>query len=114
MRIQAILRRARPPSEPAPLLRFGGFEFDPARLELRDVNGPVRLTAVETRLLTLLAERAGTPVSREELGQYAEGTLNLRSVDVQVTRLRRKIEPDPRVPRYLQTVRGKGYLLQPD
>jgi len=61
-----------------------------------------------------LLRRAPQPVSREELSQSAQFSGNVRNVDVQVTRLRRKIEPDPRNPRYLQTVRGTGYALRPD
>jgi two-component system phosphate regulon response regulator OmpR len=65
-------------------------------------------------LLTALAARAGEPVSREELAQSASFSGNIRNVDVQMTRLRRKIERDPRYPRYLQTVRGTGYVLKPE
>jgi two-component system phosphate regulon response regulator OmpR len=70
------------------------------------------LTAAEAGLLSLLTQRAGHAVSREELSLSLSG--NVRNVDVQMTRLRRKIEHDPRYPRYLQTVRGTGYLLKPD
>jgi two-component system phosphate regulon response regulator OmpR len=62
----------------------------------------------------LLAARAGEAVSREDLSQSAQFSGNVRNVDVQMTRLRRKIEEDPRYPRYLQTVRGVGYVLKPD
>jgi two-component system phosphate regulon response regulator OmpR len=76
------------------------------------------LSEAETDLLSKLAERAGEVVSREELSSAAaaegEDPSGSRQVDVVVTRLRRKIEADPRFPRYLQTVRGRGYLLQPD
>ena len=75
---------------------------------------PVRLTATEASLLMALARQAGEPVSRDTLATEAAIGGNLRTVDVQVTRLRRKIEADPKFPRYLQTVRGKGYVLKPD
>jgi len=72
----------------------------------------VHLTAAEAGLLSILAQKLGQPVSREELSMSLSG--NVRNVDVQMTRLRRKIERDPRFPRYLQTVRGTGYALKPD
>jgi two-component system, OmpR family, phosphate regulon response regulator OmpR len=75
---------------------------------------PVRLTEAETALLMVLARHFGEPVARETLSQEANFSGNLRTVDVQVTRLRRKIERDPKFPRYLQTVRGTGYILKPD
>ena len=74
----------------------------------------VHLTAAEAGLLSSLAARAGEAVSREDLSQSAQFGGNVRNVDVQMTRLRRKIEPDPRYPRYLQTVRGTGYALKPE
>jgi two-component system phosphate regulon response regulator OmpR len=117
LRIRNILQR-RPAAEepPAPPLdiRFAGFRFDPARSELFRGADLVRLTAAETALLASLAQRAPQAVSREELSQSAQFSGNVRNVDVQMTRLRRKVEPDPRNPRYLQTVRGTGYALRPD
>jgi len=74
----------------------------------------VHLTAAEAALLSALAQKAGQAVSREELSLSAQFSGNMRSVDVQMTRLRRKIERDPRFPRYLQTIRGTGYALKPD
>ena len=115
LRIQAILRRVGD-SQAAELgpLRFGGFEFDAERGELRRDNQPQHLTEAETSLLTALARRPGEPVSRDAL--MAESPLigNQRTIDVQMTRLRRKIEDDPKYPRYLKTVRGTGYILVPD
>jgi two-component system, OmpR family, phosphate regulon response regulator OmpR len=117
LRIRNILQR-RPVSEdaiaPAPEIRFAGLRFDLARSELFRGGDPVRLTAAETALLASLAQRAPQAVSREELSQSAQFSGNVRNVDVQMTRLRRKVEPDPRNPRYLQTVRGTGYALRPD
>jgi two-component system phosphate regulon response regulator OmpR len=74
----------------------------------------VHLTAAETGLLSALAQRVGQAISREELSLSGQFSGNVRNVDVQMTRLRRKIERDPRFPRYLQTVRGTGYVLKPD
>ena len=117
LRIRNILQR-RPAAEetpaPPPDIRFAGFRFDPARGELFRGDDLVRLTAAETALLTSLAQNAPQAVSREELSQSAQFSGNVRNVDVQMTRLRRKVESDPRNPRYLQTVRGTGYALRPD
>jgi two-component system, OmpR family, phosphate regulon response regulator OmpR len=74
----------------------------------------VHLTQAEAALLRALARRAGEALSREALSQEAQFSGNVRTVDVQMTRLRRKIEQDPKFPRYLQTVRGTGYVLKPD
>ena len=116
LRIRNILQRRRAPDEPAapPDIRFAGFRFDLTRGELFRDGDLVRLTAAETALLSSLAQCAPQPVSREELSQSAQFSGNVRNVDVQMTRLRRKVEPDPRNPRYLQTVRGTGYALRPD
>ncbi|HLJ19859.1 MAG TPA: helix-turn-helix domain-containing protein, partial [Stellaceae bacterium] len=70
--------------------------------------------AAEMALLLALARRAGEPVSREALADEAQFSGNVRTVDVQMTRLRRKIERDPKFPRYLQTARGIGYVVKPD
>jgi two-component system phosphate regulon response regulator OmpR len=73
----------------------------------------VHLTAAESGLLSALAQKVGQAISREELS-LVQFSGNVRNVDVQMTRLRRKIERDPRFPRYLRTVRGIGYALKPD
>jgi len=114
LRIRNIIERRGVADEPARSIRFGGFRFDPARGELFRGGEIVRLTAAEAGLLSSLAARAGEAVSREDLSQSAQFGGNIRNVDVQMTRLRRKIEPDPRYPRYLQTVRGTGYALKPE
>ena len=120
LRLQAILRRVQTPAtsppatETPPLFRLGAFRFDPAKGVLSKAGERVHLTTAETALLALLARRAGLPTSREMLTDATGLTANARAVDVQVTRLRRKIEDDPRQPRYLRTVRGKGYELTPD
>jgi two-component system phosphate regulon response regulator OmpR len=114
LRIRNILQRRPALEAPPPVLRFAGFRFDRARSELFRGDDLVRLTAAEAMLLSSLAERAPEAVSREELSQGSPFSGNVRNVDVQITRLRRKIEADPRNPRYLQTVRGTGYALRPD
>lgn len=114
LRIRNILQRRPSAAEPAREVRFGDFRFDLSRAELFRGDDAVRLTTAETGLLSLLAQQAGQPVSREELSQSAGFSGNIRNVDVQMTRLRRKVERDPRYPRYLQTVRGTGYVLKPE
>jgi len=115
LRIGSILRRAPPTDTPAKMeLRFGDCRYDLAREQLSRNGVPVRLTATEAELLRVLARNAGVPVDRAALGLGADESTNPRTIDVQITRLRRKIEPDPRQPRYLQTIRGTGYLLRTD
>ena len=116
LRIRNILQRvgqARTP-EGAAEIRFGAYRLDNKRGELYRGAEPVRLTAAEMALLMALARQPGEPVSREDLALEAPLSGVLRRVDVQMTRLRRKIEADPKFPRYLQTVRGTGYVLKPD
>jgi two-component system phosphate regulon response regulator OmpR len=113
LRIRAILRRAPPPVAPAPdAVAFGPFRFALARDELTRGGETVRLTTAEASLLRALAERADQPVPRETLIARSRISGGERTIDVQVTRLRRKIEDDPREPRWLQTVRGAGYVLR--
>jgi two-component system, OmpR family, phosphate regulon response regulator OmpR len=114
LRIRNILQRQPASDDGDRQVRFGIFRFDLARSELFRGGEIVHLTAAEGGLLTILAQRAGQAVSREELSQSSAFAGNIRNVDVQMTRLRRKIESDPRYPRYLQTVRGTGYALKPE
>jgi two-component system, OmpR family, phosphate regulon response regulator OmpR len=115
LRIRNVLQRAPAPgAPPRQEIRFGTCRFDPARGDLFRGAELIHLTAAEAALLGALARRAGEPVSREALAEEAQMSGNVRTVDVQMTRLRRKIEKDPRFPRYLQTVRGTGYVLKPD
>ncbi len=115
LRAASILRRApRPEAEPSRELRLGVFTWSPARSELRRGGVPVHLTTAESQLLAVLADHAGAPVSRDDLAARTGNGANPRAIDVQVTRLRKKLEDDPRLPRYLQTVRGMGYMLRPD
>jgi two-component system phosphate regulon response regulator OmpR len=115
LRIKALLRRSPgPASAPSGPVRIGAASFDLERGELTDADGPIRLTGGEAALLTALATRPGEILSREDIAT-ALGTdeAGERAIDVQVTRLRRKIEADPREPRFLHTVRGRGYVLKP-
>lgn len=114
LRIHSILRRM--PSKEAlqETISLGAVLFDPIRAELKKDNESIRLTDIEAQLLQALAERPGDIFSRDELAEYTGASGEGRAVDVQVTRLRRKIEADPKNPRYLQTVRGQGYTLKPD
>jgi two-component system phosphate regulon response regulator OmpR len=117
LRIRALLRRAPPPLAPhAPIgpVRIGEAEYDVERGELRDGSGPIRLTGGESALLTALARKANEVLSREEIAEaLGMDDSGERAIDVQVVRLRRKIEADPREPRFLHTVRGRGYILKP-
>jgi two-component system phosphate regulon response regulator OmpR len=94
-------------------MTLGACVFDLARGELSQDGAPVRLTEGEAVLLRRLAQTPHEPVDRLELARDTVDPSG-RAVDVQVTRLRRKIETDPKAPRYLQTVRGVGYMLAPD
>ncbi|HVA15167.1 MAG TPA: response regulator transcription factor [Stellaceae bacterium] len=115
LRIRNILQRVA--TAPPPIvaeLRLGALRFDLKRGALYRGQESVHLTEAEAALLLALARQPGEPVSREALSLEAQCSGNLRTVDVQMTRLRRKIERDPKFPRYLQTVRGTGYVLKPD
>jgi two-component system phosphate regulon response regulator OmpR len=115
LRVRAVLRRAPPaPAASAESIRFGEFQFDFGREELRRGDAMIHLTAAEASLLKVLAQHAGTAVKRGDLLRLSRISGGERTVDVQVTRLRRKIEDDPKLPRFIQTARGAGYLLRTD
>ena len=120
LRINAILRRMPEalPEDIAPkVLNLGPIRYDIERAEMWQGDELVRLTATEVQLMKIFAAKTGEALSRaklvEDLGRD-RGQAQERAVDVQITRLRRKIEADPKQPRYLQTVRGAGYMLAPD
>lgn len=119
LRINAILRRVpQVAADLAPkMLHLGPVRYDVERGELWSGEELIRLTATESQLMKIFAGSVGEPVSRgdlvEQLGR-AEGQAQERAVDVQITRLRKKIEADPKQPRFLQTVRGAGYMLAPE
>ena len=120
LRINSILRRV-PPTEPVDVkpkvLSLGPLRYDVEKGTLWQGDNPVRLTATESQLMRIFSAAPGEAMSRtklvEELGRDG-GQAQERAVDVQITRLRRKLEADPKQPRYLQTVRGAGYMLATD
>ncbi len=113
LRIRAMLRRLAP-VETVTELRLGRLAFDTVRGELNGPEGVVHLTSGEVALLSLLARSPGDVLSRETIAQaLGMDEAGERAIDVQVTRLRRKLEVDPREPRFLHTVRGRGYVLKP-
>lgn len=115
LRIQNVLKRNRtvaaPTGEPQRIVSFGPFQFDHELGELTNKGKRSPLTDAETALLRVFTARLGEVLSRETLCRSVGLEVNERAIDVQVTRLRRKIEPDPSFPRYLRTVRGQGYRL---
>lgn len=114
LRIGTILRRTAAEKGAPDEVRLGDFIFDPARGELRKGETPVHITSAERAMLLVFAARPGVVIDREALMAEIGVSGGARSIDVQITRLRRKIEGDHRSPRYLQTVRGRGYVLRPD
>ena len=126
LRLEAILRRsnAAPSAARRQTISLGSARFDIERGELWRGEQEVRLTTAEVALMRLLAKRMNEPVSRMELlsvmGPDAEGRPGAepqsqeRAIDVQITRLRRKVEDTPKTPRFIKTVRGAGYMLAPD
>ena len=120
LRINAILRRIPVPKsqDTAPkMLVLGPARYDVDKGELWQADQLIRLTATENQLMKIFAASVGQPVSRAQLAQELgrdEEQAHMRAIDVQITRLRRKIEASSKDPRYLQTVRGEGYMLAPD
>ncbi|MCE1237780.1 MAG: response regulator transcription factor [Hyphomicrobiales bacterium] len=114
LRLNNILKRGGPAPRPrAKELRFGPFVWDGEREELRRDDEVVRLTDGEMRLMRMFAERPGETIPRHEIVQ-GESALGDRTADVQINRLRRKLEADPANPVHLVTVRGQGYRLKTD
>lgn len=118
LRIRTILRRTAMPApalDAAPVhVRLGRHIFDREHAILQNDGVVTKLTTAEASLLSVLSGAPGEIMSRESLTERCMIDGGDRAIDVQVTRLRRKIEPDPKTPRYLQTVRGRGYVLRPD
>ena len=113
LRIRSILRRSDQMVRSGEEVRFGACTFHLGRGELRRNGAAVRLTTRERELLRLFVEKAGITIGRTEL-MHPGTEENARTIDVQINRLRRKIESDPAAPVYLQTVRGAGYTLYLD
>lgn len=114
LRVQSILRRQPKTSKKDDALKLGVCVFDSNRDVLLCGEKTVALTFAESKLLKVLSSENGKVWSRESLLQETGIDGNERTIDVQVTRLRRKIEQDPKAPLYLQTIRGQGYVLKPD
>ena len=120
LRMNAVLRRVPKPEEVKEVpktLHLGPVRYDISRGEMWEGEKMIRLTATESALMRIFSAKTNEPISRtqlvEDLGRD-DGRAQERAIDVQITRLRRKIEADPKQPRYLQTVRGAGYMLAPD
>ena len=117
LRINAILRRMADLKEEQIMpktLNFGNLKYDVARNELWEGKDQIRLTTTESQLMKIFTSALGEPISRANLVTSLGKAVSLaqdRAIDVQITRLRRKIEVNPSKPRYLQTVRGAGYML---
>ncbi len=109
LRIKSILRRSEAARAETTVAHFGPFTFDSERMELLREGVRIPLTTREAQLLEVFARNPGITISRERLSERSGA--GARTIDVQVTRLRRKIEADARNPRFLQTVRGEGYVL---
>jgi two-component system, OmpR family, phosphate regulon response regulator OmpR len=114
LRLKNIMRRSDSRDGSAEEVRMGDFVFHIGRGELRRGAAAIKLTERERDLLRQFALRPGTPIARFELAGGSDTTASERAVDVQINRLRRKIESDPTNPVYLQTSRGKGYVLYTD
>ena len=113
IRIGNILRRIEKSGESSDDINIGPFQFNIARGDLKSGSETIKLTERERELLRIFAKRRGETVARHELSG-GDGDSSDRAVDVQINRLRRKIERDPGNPVYLQTIRGKGYILHTD
>ncbi|HEY1095922.1 MAG TPA: response regulator transcription factor [Alphaproteobacteria bacterium] len=112
LRIQSLIRRTR--KNNAEILQFGRWQWDATRQLLVDGAESISLSNVESNLLSVLIAHIGQPINRYDLAAQLGLDGNERTIDVQVARLRQKIEPDVKRPRYIQTVRGEGYVLRPD
>ena len=114
LRMKSILKRTPQKEVVSTVLNFGHVVYDMAKKELKMLSGEsIHITNVEQQLLTVLGQKAGQIYTREKLAELLGAGNNPRSIDVQITRLRKKIEKDSKNPRYLQTIRGKGYMLLP-
>lgn len=112
LRIQAILRRVPSQKTAGRKFRIGPWLYNPDYKVLDDGETQVNLTGVEDKLLQALASHSGQALSRDDLARLCDIDEGSRTIDVQITRLRKKIEADSRTPRYIQTVRGQGYQIQ--
>jgi two-component system phosphate regulon response regulator OmpR len=114
LRIKRILQRNSASENVNTLVNFGPFLFDPDTGMLSKSGERLHITTAEQQLLTSFGKHPNQILSRDDLGAAFEGRMEGRSIDVAVARLRRKLEPDPRHPVYLQTVRNRGWMLRTD
>lgn len=110
LRINNILKRLGIAAENSDTIRFGDFSFSLSDSRLKKGEDFIHITDSEAKILNILCKEKGKPVSRETLSSLC-GDIDERSIDVQITRLRRKIEANPKQPHYLQTVRNHGYVI---
>jgi len=113
LRLKNIIRRAPTPSE-SMSYQFGEFAFNSEKNTLTKAGKSISLSTAESTLLKVLLQTPGQPISREDLMESCGLDGNERTIDVQITRLRKKVESDPARPKVLQTVRGKGYVFYAD
>lgn len=112
LRINNILKRIpKNEKQPAFNIKFGETTYNPKEGKLISQKQTIHLSPVEKTLLKIMIDHLGQVVSREKLAELTFCGSNLRTIDVQITRLRKKIEPDTKEPKFLQTIRGKGYIL---
>lgn len=114
LRLKNMVARGQEVQQSKRALMFGEYRFEPAQGRLTQNGEPIYLTSSECDCLRVLAASAGTPVSRDAIARALGEVSNERSVDVQINRLRKKIEPQPGKPIYLQTIRHAGYVLYAD
>lgn len=114
LRIRNLLQRKSNLTFPGSAIRLGLLTYDPSRATLKRGHESIHLTSLEVTLMNIFSQQPGIPISREKLAELSGVSLSPRTVDVQITRLRKKIEKDPKQPFYLHTVRHQGYVLRPD
>jgi len=113
LRLEKLIARTQKQT-PRNVIIFGPYRFHLDTNRLMHQDGPVYLTTSEQACLKILAEHAGTPVTREQMAQIIGDVHNERSIDVQINRLRKKIETNPSKPAFIQTIRHAGYVLYTD
>lgn len=112
LRLQVLIRRTQ--KQNSVPLQFGRWQWDATRQLLVDGAESIALSLAESNLLSALIDQIGQPINRHILAETLGLDGNERTIDVQIARLRQKIEPDIKRPRYIQTIRGEGYVLRPD
>lgn len=113
LRIKNILKRIKKNKNLNPILKFGNIKVDLDKMSITSKEGDIKLNSAEKALLEIMILSVGRVFQREQISKIVKLTKE-RAVDVMITRLRHKIEPDPKNPKYLQTVRGNGYVLWTD